>query len=85
MTLDEYTGAGDEGTSCYWIEYGTDVIGRIEGKPSNKFMIWKKGCGSNENNNSRFSFDEMFSVLAKEFTEIFISPYDFSGLVLSVY
>lgn len=60
MTLEEYTGTGDKETFCYWLEFETEVVGRIGGKPSNKFMIWKKGIGSNNKPNNTFNSDEVY-------------------------
>ncbi|CAD5248177.1 MULTISPECIES: hypothetical protein [unclassified Imperialibacter] len=42
MTLEEYSNVGSKDTFCYWIEFETDSLGRIQGRPSNKFGIWKR-------------------------------------------
>lgn len=42
MTLEEYSGVGNKETFCYWIEFETEDLGKIGGKPSNKFGIWKR-------------------------------------------
>ena len=42
MTLEEYSDVGDKETFCYWLEFETEELGRIGGKPSNKFGIWKR-------------------------------------------
>lgn len=42
MTLEDYSNVGSKDTFCYWIEFETEELGRIGGKPSNKFGIWKR-------------------------------------------
>jgi hypothetical protein len=42
MTLEDYSDVGSKETFCYWIEFETEELGRIGGKPSNKFGIWKR-------------------------------------------
>lgn len=42
VTLEEYTDVGSKDTFCYWIEFETEPLGRIGGRPSNKFGIWKR-------------------------------------------
>ena len=42
MTLSEYSDVGSKETFCYWIEFETEELGRIGGKPSNKFGIWRR-------------------------------------------
>lgn len=42
MTLEEYSNVGDKSTFCYWLEFDAECLGRIGGKPSNKFGIWKR-------------------------------------------
>ncbi len=42
MTLEEYTDIDNHNTFCYWLEFETEILGRISGKPSNKFGIWKR-------------------------------------------
>jgi hypothetical protein len=42
MSLEEYSNVGDKNTFCYWLEFEAECLGRIGGKPSNKFGIWKR-------------------------------------------
>lgn len=42
MTLEEYSNVGNKDTFCYWLEFEAENLGRIGGKPSNKFGIWKR-------------------------------------------
>lgn len=42
MTLEEYSNVGDKNTFCYWLEFEAECLGRIGGRPSNKFGIWKR-------------------------------------------
>ena len=42
MSLEEYSDVGNKETFCYWLEFETEELGRIGGKPSNKFGIWKR-------------------------------------------
>ena len=45
MTLEEYTDVGNHNTFCYWVEFETEPLGRIGGRPSNKFGVWKRNTG----------------------------------------
>lgn len=56
LTLEQYTDTGNHNTFCYWLEYETEILGRIGGKPSNKFGIWKR-----KNNNQIVSEDFRFT------------------------
>lgn len=56
LTLEQYTDTGNHDTFCYWLEYETEILGRIGGKPSNKFGIWKR-----KNNNQIVSEDFLFT------------------------
>lgn len=42
MSLREYSNVGDKDTFCYWLEFETELLGRIGGRPSNKFGIWNQ-------------------------------------------
>ena len=42
MALEEYTNVSNKNTFCYWLEFETEILGRIGGKPSNKFGIWRR-------------------------------------------
>jgi hypothetical protein len=42
MSLEDYSNVGDKDTFCYWLEFEAENLGRIGGKPSNKFGIWMR-------------------------------------------
>lgn len=51
MALREYSKVGDKETFSYWLEFETELLGRIGGRPSNKFGIWnqkKEGPSNSE-------------------------------------
>lgn len=60
MTLEEYSDVGSKETFCYWVEFETEVLGRITGKPSNKFGIWKRKT-DNKIVSEDFLFDENYA------------------------
>lgn len=60
MTLEQYTDVGSKETFCYWTEFETEVLGRITGKPSNKFGIWKRKTDK-EIASEDFLFDENYA------------------------
>lgn len=60
MTLEEYSDVGSKETFCYWIEFETEELGRIGGKPSNKFGIWRRKT-SKKIVSEDFLFDEKYA------------------------
>lgn len=42
MTLTEYVQVGNKPTFCHDLEKGTEKLGRIGGRPSDKFGIWRR-------------------------------------------
>lgn len=60
MSVEEYTGTGNHETFCYWSERETEILGRIGGKPSNKFMIWKKGNHTQTVDSKSYLSDERY-------------------------
>ncbi|WP_421497842.1 hypothetical protein [Flavobacterium columnare] len=60
MKLDDYTNVGSQSTFCYWLEFETEILGRIGGKPSNKFGIWKRKS-KNPITSNDFHFDNDYA------------------------
>jgi hypothetical protein len=42
MTIEEYTNVGKTDTFTYLLEFGSEELGVISGRPSNKFGIWHR-------------------------------------------
>ncbi|MEZ4722324.1 MAG: hypothetical protein R2813_10675 [Flavobacteriales bacterium] len=64
MTLEQYNQVGNHDSFCYWLEHEAEILGRIGGKPSNKFGIWHKK-ESKQSRSVDFLEDEDYKWYAK--------------------
>jgi len=60
MTLDQYVSVGHKDTFCQWLETRTRQLGSINGLPSWKFGIWKRGDKS-KLPQKNYYYDENYS------------------------
>ena len=102
MTIDQYViGKQDKDSFCYIIERTLDGLGRILGKPSNKFGVWFSPIHNRYSIDYRFGNDEkeafrnvklsiinlINSAQKGKIQELIDNPLDslFKGKILSVY
>ena len=61
MTLDEYTGIGNQDAFCYWIEKRLETLGSIWGGSSFKFGIYRRGDQTPKPPHPRYTYTEEFA------------------------
>ncbi len=61
MTLDDYTGIGNQDTFCYWIEKRLEALGSIWGGSSFKFGIYRRGNQTQKLDQKRYTYTEEFA------------------------
>lgn len=61
MTLDDYTGIGNQDAFCYWIEKRLEKLGSIWGGSSFKFGIYRRGDQTPKPPHPRYTYTEEFA------------------------